>query len=84
MQTVQLDDELVALLERTRKPLDKAAREAIVLDLYRRAIVSSGKAAELVGMERFEFVRLASDLGIPYFSMTSEEWDAEKAASDSL
>ena len=84
MQTVVLDDELAALLQKTQQPPEKAAREAIVLDLYRRGIVSSGKGAELLGMQRFEFVRYASELGIPYFSMTKEEWEAEKAAADSL
>jgi len=35
-------------------------------------------------MPRFDFVRYASDLGIPYFRMTKEEWEAEQAAADSL
>jgi predicted HTH domain antitoxin len=81
---VDLDDELVALLELTQKPLEKATREAVVLDLYRRGTLSSGKAAEILGMQRFEFVRYASELGIPYFRMTREQWESEKAASDSL
>jgi predicted HTH domain antitoxin len=84
MRTVTLDDELAALLERTQQPLEKATREAVVLDLYRRGILSSGKAAELLDMPRFDFVRYASDMGIPYFRMTKEEWDAEQAAADSL
>ena len=84
MRTVTLDDELAALLERTQQPLEKATREAVVLDLYRRGILSSGKAAELLGMPRFDFVRYASDMGIPYFRTTKEEWDAEQAAADSL
>jgi predicted HTH domain antitoxin len=84
MRTVELDDELAALLQQTHEALEKAAREAIVLDLYRRGIVSSGKAAELLGMERFDFVRKASELGVPYFAMTKEEWEAEEAAADSV
>ena len=86
MGTVKVnpDDELAALLELTQKPLEKATREAVVLDLYRRGILSSGKAAEILGMQRFDFVRHASELGIPYFRMTKEQWEAEKAAADSL
>lgn len=84
MRTVELGDELAALLEQTQQPLEKAAREAVVLELYRRGIVSSGKAAELLGMQRFDFVRYADKLGIPFFRMTKEEWEAEKAAADSL
>ena len=49
----------------------------MVLELYRRAVISSGKAAELVNMERFEFVHYASRLGIAFFDMTEDEWKAE-------
>jgi predicted HTH domain antitoxin len=48
-----------------------------VLELYRRGTISSGKAAELLGMERFDFIKHASRLGIPFFDMTDEEWAAE-------
>lgn len=84
MRTVALDDELAALLERMEQPLEKATREVAVLELYRRGLVSSGKAAELLGMQRFDSVRFAGDLGIPFFRMSKEEWEAEKAAADSL
>ncbi len=84
MRTVELDDELAALLEQIQQPLEKAAREAVVLELYRRGIVSSGKAGELLGMERVDFVRYADKLGIPFFRMTKEQWKGEEAAADSL
>lgn len=84
MRTVELDDELAVLLEQIQQPLEKATRETAVLELYRRGIVSSGKAADLLGMQRFDFVRYADKLGIPFFRMNKEEWEAEKAAADSL
>ncbi len=57
--------------------------ELIVLELYRRGHLSSGKAAELLGMERIGFIRYASRLGLPYFDMTESEWEAEvKGLSD--
>lgn len=84
MRTVILDDELAALLERMEQPLEKATREAAVLELYRRGMVSSGKVAELLGMRRFDFVRLAGELGIPFFRLSKEEREAEKAAANSL
>ena len=59
------------------RPLEDNARESIVLELYRQGQISSGKAAELVGMPRIAFIQHASDLGIPFFDMTEEEWRAE-------
>ena len=81
MRTVELDDELAALLER-EKPLDQAARETIVMDLFRRHKVSIGKACELLSLDRVAFARRASELDIPYFQMTKEDWEEEKAAID--
>jgi hypothetical protein len=72
------------VLLRPHQPVQVAGREMIVLELYRRGTISSGKAAELLGMPRIDFIKHASRLGIPYIDMTEEEWAAEKAASESL
>jgi len=72
-----LDEELAGLLQMYGKPLGEAARELIVLELYRQGRVSSGKAAELLNMPRFAFVEHASRLGIPFLDMTDEEWRGE-------
>jgi predicted HTH domain antitoxin len=74
-----LDDELAALIER-EKPLDEATREALVLDLFRRRKVSTGKACELLGLDREDFVRRAAELGIPVYLTTEKEWEADMAA----
>jgi predicted HTH domain antitoxin len=52
-------------------------KEYLVIELYRRREVSSEKAAELLGMERFEFVRYASRLGITYLDMDEQELATE-------
>ena len=86
MSTVELEleDDLVGLLRQSNRPLQQEVRELIVLELYRRGAISSGKAAELLRMARWEFVRYASHLGIPYFDMTQDEWQAERAGSEAL
>lgn len=81
MRTVELDDELAALLEQD-KPLDQAAREALVIELFRRGKVSTGKACELLGLDRMAFVRRADELGVPVYLTTDEEWKVEKATVD--
>lgn len=81
---VDLDEDLVALLHQLNQPLQRTVRELIVLELYRRGIISSGKAAELIGTSRLEFIHHASRLGIPYFAMTEDEWEAERSRSETL
>jgi len=79
---IDFDEGLAALLHQTDRPIQESAREMIVLELYRRGTISSGKAAELLGMPRLEFIRHASRLGIPHIDMTPDEWEAEKAVLD--
>ena len=79
---IDIDEALAALLHQTNQPVQEAAREMIVLELYRRGSVSSGKAAELLGMPRVQFIAYASRLGIAFFDMADTEWAAERALSD--
>jgi predicted HTH domain antitoxin len=74
---IPLDSELAGLLQMFDRPLKDTVRELIILELYRQGKISSGKAAELVGMPRIAFIQHASALGIPFFDMTEEEWRAE-------
>ncbi|MPZ24718.1 MAG: UPF0175 family protein [Dehalococcoidia bacterium] len=81
---VELDRDLINLLRDSDQPVAQTATELIVLELYRQGRLSSGKSAELLGMPRFDFIRHASDLGIPFFRMSQEEWEAESAAAERL
>jgi predicted HTH domain antitoxin len=74
---VQLDQDLVDLLEELQRPARESARELIVLELYRQGEVSSGRAAQLLGKEREEFIRYASQQGIPYFQLENDELQRE-------
>ena len=66
------------------RPLDSFVKELAVLELYRQRLISSGKAAELLGMERFEFVRHASRLGIRFLDMSAAELAEEMAQLELL
>ena len=81
---IQIEEPLAALLHQTNKPVQEAGRGMIVLEPYRRGTISSGKAAELLGMPRIDFIKHASLLGIPCIDMPEAEWAAEKAASEFL
>jgi predicted HTH domain antitoxin len=75
---LELDSDLAEVLRPLAdRPLNSFVKELAVLELYRRRLVSSGKAAELLEMKRFEFVRYASRLGIPFLDMSQDEFEAE-------
>ncbi|MGH2588445.1 MAG: UPF0175 family protein [Dehalococcoidia bacterium] len=79
MATVQLElgEDIIEVLRRLDQPVPQAARELMVLELYRRGAISSGKAAQLLAMSRVAFIQHAGRLGIPFFTMTDDEWDTE-------
>ena len=82
--TLSLENDFAALLQSFNQPLNQSARELMALELYRRGTISSGKAAQLLEMTRWEFIRYASRLGIAFFDMTEEEWQAERAQAEAL
>ena len=82
--TLELERRVVDLLQAAPGRVEDTMAEYLVLEMYRRCQISSGKAAELLGMERFEFIRYASRLGIPYFDMDEREWEAELASAREL
>lgn len=70
---VVLEEKFLSFVAKRKKDIPERLKELSILELYRRKEISSGKAAELLGMERFEFVRYASRLGIPFFDISKEE-----------
>jgi predicted HTH domain antitoxin len=81
---VEIDRDLVDLLEELHRPAKQAARELIVLELYRQGEVSSGRAAQLLDMDREEFIRYASKQGIPYFQVEADDLQRELDAFKKL
>jgi len=82
--SLQLEDDVAALLHEWNQPVQESVRELMALELYRRGAISSGKAAQLLGMTRWEFIRHASRLGIAFLDMSDDEWQAECAQAVAL
>jgi predicted HTH domain antitoxin len=81
---VLIEDDLTRLLESANQPAEEAARELIVIELYRQHRISSGKAAELLRTPRVDFLKRASELGIPYIDLSAEDLEQEIAEAGAL
>jgi hypothetical protein len=53
------------------------AREAAILELYRIAQITSGRAADDLGMSRVDFLDLANRHQIPTIQTTADELEEE-------
>lgn len=69
--------EVLNMLSTTYQDNADMIKEAAILELYREGRLSSGKAAEILGMDRFEFIRYAGMKGIPFIRITPEELEEE-------
>jgi len=70
---VAISKDLFSMLGFSRDRAVEAMKEFSVLGLYLEQRISAGKAAELMGLRKREFVRLLARKGIPYFDYTDEE-----------
>ncbi len=52
-------------------------KRSFVIEQYKRERISAGKAAELLGMRKLDFISLLAEQGIPYFDYTDQELEEE-------
>lgn len=79
LKTVQIvfPSEILEALSTSYQDSEELLKEAAVLELYREGRISSGKAAEVLGMERFEFIRYAGMKGIPFLRISPDDLEEE-------
>lgn len=68
----ELPEDLVALLG-SLEEVTAQAKQAFVLDLLRQAHISQGKAAELLGISRYDILDLMVEHQIPSGPVTEED-----------
>jgi predicted HTH domain antitoxin len=79
---VPLSKDLFSMLGFSRAEAAESLKEFSVLGLYLERRISAGKAADLLGIRKREFLRLAARKGIPYFDYTVDELEEEFSAVD--
>jgi predicted HTH domain antitoxin len=79
---VTIPKDLFSMLGFSRSEAAEAIKEFSVLGLYLEHKISAGKAAELLGIQKREFVRLLARRGIPYLDYSKEELEEEFRVAD--
>jgi predicted HTH domain antitoxin len=57
-------------------------QQLFVIDLYVHHQITSGKGAEILGIRKYDFIRLLSETGVNYFDYTGRELDSEFSVID--
>jgi predicted HTH domain antitoxin len=77
---ITVDESVTELLGDSPEQIERTALEIIVLDLYRRHVISAGRASEILDLDLLSFIRWSGSLGVPFFDMTDEDWEQELRA----
>ena len=75
--SIEFPDEIVELFGENE--LEASLRKWAVLELVRAGKLSSGKAAEVLEMTRWEFMELMSDYDVPMADFPEEELERQLA-----
>ncbi len=70
---LQLPRDLLGALNIPEAQLVPEILELLALELFRQERISTGKAAELLGISKWEFVQLLAQHQIPYFTESADE-----------
>jgi predicted HTH domain antitoxin len=60
-------------LQKSRQQFEEEAKWAMAVKLFEMKRISSGMAAELVGVDRVSFLLKLKDYGVPTIDLTQEE-----------
>jgi len=82
--TVAYPEGLPQLLKMSDTEFAKELRFLAAAKLYELGRLSSGKAAQLAGMERVEFLHSLVQIGVPAINLRDEEIDAEIHAARNM
>ncbi|MCB1035650.1 MAG: UPF0175 family protein [Acidobacteria bacterium] len=75
---VELPRDLVAALNVDPSELGLRAREWILLELFQEGIISSGKAAEVLGMTKSAFLQLLDLHGLAYLDASLDDLERQQ------
>jgi predicted HTH domain antitoxin len=70
---VDLPKELQKLLAPTEGEAAACLKKLALIELFRRGDVSSGYAAKVLGMSKWEFIDLLAEHEVPYIDLSEEE-----------
>jgi predicted HTH domain antitoxin len=75
--TIELPDDMYATLRRSPAEVKREIRLASAIDWHRRGLLSQGRAAEVAGVSRAEFIDALAARKIDVFQVDFDELKAE-------
>lgn len=79
---IELPRDLMVALDIPESELGRRAKEWVVLELFQEGEISAGKAGELLGLSKVDFLDLLDERKLPYLDSDPQELAHEVAAAE--
>jgi len=79
---IELPEKLLAALDVSESELGRQAREWVLLELFQEGKISSGKAAEFLGLSKAQFLDLLNERHLPYLDADPGDLEREIAVAE--
>lgn len=79
---IELPRNLLLALNIPESELGQQARVWVLLELFQEGKISAGKAAEVLGLSKAQFIELLNDRNLPYLDADLKELEREVAAAE--
>jgi predicted HTH domain antitoxin len=79
---IELPRDLIAALNIPESDIGRRAQEWVALELFQEGGISAGKAAEILGLSKLEFLDLLNQRNLPYLDADANELEREAAAAE--
>ena len=74
---LELPEELLLTARISKEHASEELKNLVAFELYRRGIISLGKACQFAGISKWEFFEMNKRLQVP-ISYTEEDWEEDK------
>lgn len=74
---LKVPGELLIFLEKSDKRIEMQRNALLLYPYIHNQTISHGRAAEMLGMNKYDLIRIYEDLGLPYYSMDFSEVERE-------
>jgi predicted HTH domain antitoxin len=78
---IELPRDLLAALDIHESELGRLAKEWVLIELFLEGKISAGKAAEVLGVSKAQFLDLLDERDLPYLNADLKELEREAAAA---
>lgn len=81
---LKVPSELTLLLAESDKKVERQRNALLLYPYIHNQTISHGRAAEILGMNKYELIKIYEDLGLPYYNMDFSEVEEEIKVFHSL